>query len=1541
MKQSTNRKRWIVGLMGVILALCLAPVMASAVDGTEGDPAPQADAVAKIGDVEYESLDAAIEAAKAGDTIYLLADATVSKTLNKTMTIDGQNHTLTSTDVRYGFGVKGETISLTFKNMTANFSYSEDLGSGADLALFYINANTDFTFENVTLNMDGQGVPDRLHGFYFDGGSTGTFTLSDSMLTIKNFPEDAFEWSGSSSNLIISHSTFTSDNNRSGLAGTFNANIIDSTVNVCNSAGNGSNGTNFEIENSVVYFNNNGSHGLSAGALSIDNSTVEAIGNHGMGITVNNAFTVKNSSKVTVTGNADNTGYGYAGVRLYNDFASSVDSTSELYIKDNHSTGLYVRQGSFNVAEGAVLEITGNKVSHTLLDGFGGGVYVGYGANYDPSVVLPADAVIYNNHSLNGGDDIYVSEGVNGPSLTFGEVGTDWVLDGNPDCTDAIDGWYDDSENARWEAHNSPVHAVKKSAGTVTGLTALKAAHGLVPLDPTDPDLPEWATSKSKSATQLDENYESDVTLSLPAAEEKLVTDVVFVLDESSCSEPVKEQVRSMLGNLYERVEGTDAAIKVGAVQFRGEVTEFPLTELSDTTKDDLAEFMSSRPETGGSNLSAGLIAGEAMLDADTEVDAGRKYLIVVSDGITYIWDDEATAEQENYGINFANGDAPTTPMLAGPDGWDVKYGNKYVPSSWSTWLAGVQPLVEQTINDKASLYDRNNPTADKSFVAYSEKDSYLSTVDVALYKSYQQYQEIASKYRAYVVMTGVETEMATYPYGPSFMNWMANGKSVSFDEIEKEVFYLLDAGSSVVDVIGYGTDNLEAEYNFDFVDSLDNLNLTVGGKTLDKEAIASDKVSADVNATSAYGFGKQADGSYDFELWYYEKGQDGASDECFVWKINTAVSNFAPVQLTYTVELTNPSYLAGEHGAYDEYGTAQLPGLLTNTVATLYPVDSNGNQGVPENFYRPTVSYEVGTVKVYPADMTIYMGGNQGYDTVINGSGDTVVAEETNSLPEPGFYIDLSDDLNELLRDAQNTENPAATDLSDRITFRTVSGDREWKFERYGGETGSTAYNKFVYRLVPAAGQQPIRLEFKSGDTYFTSDDFDPVAEGSLYNQYEMGVYAGDVNLNQILMDITIDGKTYTKVVQVDTATLTIRYVVDTDNGNPVTGVVNDINDAEKRGESAYAVVSPNATFFINGSQIDITGDAAPSLLFDSIVSNESGAEESHFDTKLLDKATATIAGQDEDFQVSGHESKYLDLVDANNGNAWLMTDSAVTVYWPYPEGTDQSTEFHLVHFQGLDRDMTNAEVDGQIDATEPEYISVTNTEHGVMFTLQPKLGEDGNARVRFSPFVLVWGASSTTPDPEPEPTPEPVTARFVAQKKLEGATLKDGQFTFELKDKSGKVVANAKNDANGTIVFEGLSFSEVGTYEYTISEVNDGQEGITYDTSVKGCYVKVTEKDGKLVAEAFAREELVFTNTATTTSEPEPEPEPGEPGEPTQPSEPTEPTEPTTPVEPGTPDVTVPNTGDPTSVAAVASLLVAGIGAGAAGIVLRRRSK
>lgn len=313
--------------------------------------------------------------------------------------------------------------------------------------------------------------------------------MNGSNLTIKNYPNDALEWDGGNGgyNVNITDSTFVSDHNRSGFTGTFAATITNSKVDVINSAGNGSNGSNFIIKDSDVNFSDNGSHGLSTGNLYISNSNVTANHNACMGIAVGGEMQISDSSVVTVTENAYGS-LGYAAMRLYNNRSFTIDGTSKLYIKDNFNTGLYVRQGQLTVANGAYLEITGNQVTNSQLDGYGGGIYVGYGDNYDPTVVLPADAKIYNNHATNGGDDIYVSQGKNGPSLTFGKVGTDWVLD---DCDHLIDGWYQDGEGARWqvcdlaegEAPYAEEYILENETATVTGLTALKAAHGYDPVD--------------------------------------------------------------------------------------------------------------------------------------------------------------------------------------------------------------------------------------------------------------------------------------------------------------------------------------------------------------------------------------------------------------------------------------------------------------------------------------------------------------------------------------------------------------------------------------------------------------------------------------------------------------------------------------------------------------------------------------------------------------------------------------------------------------------------------------------------------------------------------------------------------------------------------------------------------------------------------------------------------------------------------------------------------------------------------------------------
>ena len=71
------------------------------------------------------------------------------------------------------------------------------------------------------------------------------------------------------------------------------------------------------------------------------------------------------------------------------------------------------------------------------------------------------------------------------------------------------------------------------------------------------------------------------------------------------------------------------------------------------------------------------------MLDGDTDVDPDRKYLIFVSDGITYMYNEEPTA------ILLQNGDK--TNMFAGPDNWATKYGSSNPPEDWETWLTEIR----------------------------------------------------------------------------------------------------------------------------------------------------------------------------------------------------------------------------------------------------------------------------------------------------------------------------------------------------------------------------------------------------------------------------------------------------------------------------------------------------------------------------------------------------------------------------------------------------------------------------------------------------------------------------------------------------------------------------------------------------------------------------------------------------------------------------------------------------------------------------------
>lgn len=106
------------------------------------------------------------------------------------------------------------------------------------------------------------------------------------------------------------------------------------------------------------------------------------------------------------------------------------------------------------------------------------------------------------------------------------------------------------------------------------------------------------------------------------------------------------------------------------------------------------------------------------------------------------------------------------------------------------------------------------------------------------------------------------------------------------------------------------------------------------------------------------YGF-RPVDTGYAYTVTYIR--DDGKAGEHFVWNIQESVTNFAPVQLTYTVRLMNPRTEAGTYGIYDADGSNEnAAALYTNNSAVLYPISSNGEKGPEQIFGKPTVSYQV-----------------------------------------------------------------------------------------------------------------------------------------------------------------------------------------------------------------------------------------------------------------------------------------------------------------------------------------------------------------------------------------------------------------------------------------------------------------------------------------------------------------------------------------------------------------------------------------------------
>lgn len=471
-----------------------------------------------------------------------------------------------------------------------------------------------------------------------------------------------------------------------------------------------------------------------------------------------------------------------------------------------------------------------------------------------------------------------------------------------------------------------------------------------------------------KTATELDENLETKVTLSFPGKREAEPADVVFVLDKSGASaqKDIFNQAKSFLEEVKTKAQADGLDIKVGVVLFNkvGNIQQ-PLTDVV-TGYDSILTAMNSSLHSG-TNMDAGLLAAKSMLDADAAVKAENKHVILISDGATYLYcknGDYTKPYTRSFGDPTKQVNPETGAAYTGTNGmggiWESQRREYNTKNTWKQFSDGSNFIFSQAMTSPKKLgeylayYREQYQNSDKNWAQYDYEYTASAAVfgtsnpipidvtapcniDVAFWSTADTFQSMVD---AGYDMNVYYQNISDFKDGKVFLQYLTrnsnNGQlDTDFKKLKAKLIDKIAARSTVEDFIGN---------NFDFVNDASKISLNVAGEDLAPEKIDE----------TTYGFGKRADGTYRFTLKY-----TAGENEKLVFTLNEAAVPAKPVVLTYSEVLVNKPTEAGTHS------------LKVNESATLYPVDGNGDKGTASDFPVPTVTYTVAAPEQKPEEPT------------------------------------------------------------------------------------------------------------------------------------------------------------------------------------------------------------------------------------------------------------------------------------------------------------------------------------------------------------------------------------------------------------------------------------------------------------------------------------------------------------------------------------------------------------------------------------------
>lgn len=329
-------------------------------------------------------------------------------------------------------------------------------------------------------------------------------------------------------------------------------------------------------------------------------------------------------------------------------------------------------------------------------------------------------------------------------------------------------------------------------------------------------------------------------------------------------------------------------------------------------------------------------------------------------------------------------------------------------------------------------------------------------------------------------------------------------------------------------------------------------------------------------------------------------------------------------------------------------------------------------------------------------------------------------------------------------------------------------------------------------------------------------------------------------------------------------------RFTISSTNNGPLPEQTTVTNDAAgniafgaikftKPGEYHYTITE-------SGSMAGVTNDSEPKNFTVTVKDNDDGTMTAT--ASKIDGFVNTYAVQPTDYSVTPDVSIAKKL-EGRALKAGEFTFQLIEGNKVVSEGTndaDGNVTFKSVNYTSADlgeHTYKVREVEGNAGGViydKSEYdvkVNVTDNGDG---TLSAKASSDGAIKFKNS-----YAA-------------DPTSVSFSATKVLDGAELKDGQFSFVLKDDEGNKLQTAKNAADGTVSFQPVEFTRPGTHTFTIAEVNDGQANVAYDDASYQLTVNVTDDGEGHLSASVDGQAPVFKNTYTAPAQPKDDQKPAQ---------------------------------------------------------------